>query len=70
VGGGENKWFPLTNPVTVNTVSNGLNAEPCCIPIFSSKHLLLQLEVIQRWSGNMLLVTLNFDVSKIPFVHF
>ena len=30
---------------------------------------LKQLEAIQRWSGDMLCVTLNFDLSKIPFVH-
>ena len=27
-------------------------------------------EAIQRWSGDMSRVTLNFDLSKIPFVHF
>jgi len=31
--------------------------------------LLFQLEAIQRWSA-MSCVTLNFDLSKIPFVRF
>ena len=30
----------------------------------------LLLEAIQRWSGDMSRVTLNFDLSKIPFVRF
>ena len=32
--------------------------------------LQLELEAIQRWSGDVSRVTLNFDPSKIPFVHF
>jgi len=32
--------------------------------------LLMQLEAIQRWSGDMSRMPLNFDLSKIPFVHF
>ena len=31
---------------------------------------ILQLEAIQRWSAIMSRVTLNFDLPKIPFVHF
>jgi len=31
---------------------------------------LLKLEVIQRWSGDMSRVTLNFDLSEVPSVHF
>jgi len=29
-----------------------------------------KLEAIPRWLGDMSRVTLNFDLSKIPLVHF
>jgi len=48
-------------------MSAGVNHLNVCINLVTAMQ---KLEAIQRWVGDMSRVTLNFDLSKIPFVHF
>jgi len=55
----------------VDPGANGRN--PPAYGSFSAREKYRQspaYEAIERWSGDMSRVTLNFEISKIPFVHF